>query len=118
MTTAIESGTLATDASADPLVVPIRKTMLEHFLLLRVDRKLTAAELTLVMITAVGLRNPWVVLAFPLTHLILWLVTKGDPDKFNCYLRYSKQGDFYEPRPMLRQIRNARPKGFARGELC
>lgn len=118
MTTATESGTPAADDSADSLAVPIRKTMLEKFLMVGIDRKLTAAELAIIVFTAIGLRNPWVLLALPPTHLILWLATKKDPDQFNCYLRYSKQGDFYEPRPMLRQTRNARPKGFARGELC
>ena len=118
MTTAIEAGTPAADTPADSLSVPIRKTMLEKFLMGGIDRKLCAGELAILIFIAVGLRNPWVLLALPPTHLILWLATKRDPDQFNCYLRYSKQGDFYEPRPMLRQTRNARPKGFARGELC
>jgi type IV secretion system protein TrbD len=102
---------------ADPLVVNIRLTMLERFMLLGIDRKWFMGQIAAVAIFAVGLKTPWVLLALLVTHPVLWLMVRKDPDQVNCYFRYSKQGDFYEPRQSVNQRRNTRPIGFGRGTL-
>ncbi|MFL9996257.1 VirB3 family type IV secretion system protein [Paraburkholderia sediminicola] len=99
----------------DPLAARIRKTMLEPFLLLGIDRKWCIAQGAIVVTFAAGLRNGWVLLAVLVTHPVLWLAVRRDPDQIRCYTKYSRQGDYYEPRQLLRQKINARPKGFARG---
>ncbi|NIF78119.1 type VI secretion protein [Paraburkholderia sp. Cy-641] len=104
--------------SPDPLAARIRKTMLEPFLLLGIDRKWCIAQGAIVITFAAGLRNGWVLLAVLLTHPVLWLAARRDPDQIRCYVKYSRQGDYYEPRQLLRQKINARPKGFARGIPC
>lgn len=106
------------DDSPDPLAARIRKTMLEQFLLLGIDRKWCIAQAAIVVTFAAGLRNGWVLLAVLITHPVLWLAVRRDPDQIRCYAKYSRQGDFYEPRQILHQKVNARPKGFARGTLC
>lgn len=118
MATTVEAGTPAVDTPVDSLFAPICKIMLEKSLIGGIDRKLYTGELVILIFTTVDPRNPWVLLAFPPTHLILWLTTKHGPDQFNCYLRYSEQDNFYELRPMFRQTRNIRLKDFVRGELC
>lgn len=101
----------------DPLVVEVKLTMLERFMLLGIDRKWFMGQIAAVGIFAVGLKNPWVLGALLITHPVLWLTVRKDPDQVNCYIRYSKQGDFYEPRQSVNQRRNTRPVGFGRGEL-
>ncbi|WP_322101806.1 VirB3 family type IV secretion system protein [Paraburkholderia sp. J41] len=102
----------------NPLPARIRKTMLEPFLLLGIDRKWCIAQFAIVITFAAGLRNGWVLLAVGVTHPVLWLAVRRDPDQIRCYVKYSRQGDYYEPRALLRQKINARPKGFARGMPC
>ncbi|WP_342335254.1 VirB3 family type IV secretion system protein [Burkholderia pseudomallei] len=102
----------------DPLAARIRKTMLEQFLLLGIDRRWCIAEVAIVITFAAGMRNAWVLLAVLVTHPVLWLAVRRDPDQIRCYTKYSHQGDYYEPRQQLRQKVNARPKGFARGLPC
>ncbi|MGF6411502.1 type IV secretory pathway TrbD component [Paraburkholderia sp. MM5482-R2] len=102
----------------DPLAARVRKTMLEQFLLLGIDRKWCIAQGAIVITFAAGLRNGWVLLAVLVTHPVLWLAVRRDPDQIRCYAKYSRQGDYYEPRQLLRQKINARPKGFARGMPC
>ena len=106
------------DELNDPLVARIRKTMLEQFLLFGIDRRWCAAEVLIVVSVAAGLRNAWVLLAILVTHPVLWTAVRRDPDQIKCYTKYSQQGDFYEPRQVLHQKLNARPKGFGRGTLC
>jgi len=102
---------------ADPLVIKVDKAMLEQFRLLGVDRQWTLIELAITLLIAFGLRN-WFVLAAPLvTHPLLWLVVRKDPDCIRCYLKYRRQGDYYEPRQFLHQRINCRPRGFGRGTL-
>jgi type IV secretion system protein VirB3 len=82
-----------------------------------VDRKLTVAEAVVALLFAFGTKN-WTLLAAPLvTHPLLWLAVRRDPDLIRCYLRYRRQGDYYEPRQHLNQKINARPEGFGRGTL-
>ncbi|PTB17787.1 type VI secretion protein [Trinickia symbiotica] len=101
----------------DPLVVKVNKTTLEQFRLLGVDRPWTVIEFAIVALIAFGLKN-WYVLAAPLvTHPLLWLAARKDPDLIQCYLKYRKQGDHYEPRQHLYQRINCRPIGFGRGAL-
>ena len=102
----------------DPLAARIRKTMLEQFLLLGIDRKWCIAQAAIVITFAAGLRNGWVLLAVLVTHPVLWLAVRRDPDQIRCYVKYGRQGDYYEPRQHTRQKINARPKGFARGTAC
>ncbi|MDN7669325.1 MULTISPECIES: VirB3 family type IV secretion system protein [Burkholderia] len=102
----------------DPLAARIHKTMLEQFLLLGIDRKWCIAQCAIVITFAAGMRTWWVLLAVLVTHPVLWLAVRRDPDQIRCYTRYSRQGDYYEPRQLLRQKVNARPKGFARGMPC
>jgi type IV secretion system protein VirB3 len=106
------------DEPDDPLVARIRKTLLEQFLLFGVDRRWCASEVLIVVTVAAGLRNPWVLLAVLVTHPVLWMAVRSDPNQISCYTKYSRQGDFYEPRQMLHQKLNVRPKGFSRGTLC
>ncbi|WP_343671289.1 VirB3 family type IV secretion system protein [Paraburkholderia heleia] len=106
------------DARHDPLAARIRKTMLEQFLLLGIDRRWCIAQAAIVVTFAAGMRNAWVLLAVLVTHPVLWLAVRRDPDQIRCYTKYSRQGDYYEPRQLLHQKINARPKGFARGLPC
>ncbi|CAB3770818.1 VirB3 family type IV secretion system protein [Paraburkholderia humisilvae] len=101
----------------DPFVVNIQQTMLERFMLLGIDRKWFMGQITAVGIFAIGLKNPWVLVAVLVTHPVLWLMVRNDPDQVACYLKYSDQGDFYEPRQSVKQRRNTRPVGFGRRTL-
>ena len=99
------------------LAVKVDKTTLEQFRLLGVDRPWTVIEVATVLLIAIGLKN-WYVLGAPLvTHPLLWISVRKDPDLIKCYLRYRKQGDYYEPRQFQYQRINCRPKGFGRGAL-
>jgi type IV secretory pathway TrbD component len=110
-----DDGHPANETPSNPLVVPVRKTMLEKFLLLGIDRKWCLGQLAIVGVVAAGLRNPYALGGVVISHLVLWLMVRKDPDQVSCYLKYGKQGDFYEPRQSPYQRRNARPQGFGRG---
>ena len=103
---------------ADPLTVPVGKTLLERFRLLGVDRRWTVIEIAIALLFAFGLRNGTVLAAPVVTHFLLWLACRRDPEQIACYLRYRRQGDHYEPRHHPRQRLYARPLGFARGLPC
>lgn len=106
------------EEEVDPTVVKVDKSLLELFLLGGIDRKWCLANIAIVAIFAVMLKSWLMLAAAPLTHLALYLAVKSDPDAFRAYRRYSKQGDFYEPRQVLGPGENGRPVGFGRAMPC
>jgi type IV secretion system protein VirB3 len=50
-------------------------------------------------------------------HFGLMLVTKLKPNLIDCYLKYSRQANRYDPYPNINQRRGLRPVGFGRGVL-
>lgn len=59
----------------------------------------------------------WLIVAV-IAHYFFKNMTKNDPDALEVYTKYSKQGDRYEPWPLVDQQHNQRPIGFARGDIC
>lgn len=59
----------------------------------------------------------WLILTV-IAHYFFKNMTKNDPDALEVYTKYSKQGDRYEPWPLVDQQHNQRPVGFARGDIC
>jgi type IV secretory pathway VirB3-like protein len=50
-------------------------------------------------------------------HFLLMLVTKLKPNLIDCYMKYSRQANRYDPYPSINQRRGLRPVGFGRGVL-
>ena len=59
----------------------------------------------------------WLILSV-IAHFFFKNMTKNDPDALEVYTRYSKQGDRYEPWPLVDQQYGQRPVGFARERVC
>jgi type IV secretion system protein TrbD len=94
----------------------VRKQMLERFVIFGVPRRLVGIYSAFVIVPAIVTRDGWLLLAVVPAHLIAWLLTKKDPEKFETYLRYRSQGDRYQPRDLFAKG-NARPRGFGREGL-
>lgn len=104
--------------SESQLWLELQKDLIEQKQLLGVDRRIGAIFILFVAIMVLVTRIYWLGISVPPVWLAIWLATRDDPNMFDVYLRYAKQGHRYESIQKLPQRRNLRPDGFARGTLC
>lgn len=109
---------MASPDEAIDLSATVDKTLIEKRRLLGIDRRFAAVLVVTGIIIIAATKNPWLIGGLPIVYLGIWLFTRNDPDLYDVYMRYRKQGDHYEPRAHASQARNLRPEGFGRGFPC
>ena len=96
----------------------VRRALTEPLLIAGAERSLCLINIGVLLFTWVSLRVWWWTLGAFLIHIVLVYVAKDDADMRKIYIRYSLQGDKYDPWPHVSQRRGRRPLGFGQGETC
>lgn len=97
---------------------PLHRSLNEIPMIGGVEKRLAVMNGTLTLALVFGTKFlPSGVIGI-LAHYIFRYVTRNEPRIVPIYLRWTKQADIYDPWVHINQIRNPRPAGIGRGNLC